>query len=267
MRAYLGGVRFLWLALLITPARADLPDLVEAHEKAVRAVRFAKDYFATTDGKIVMLWDAGTRKQIRVLETEFKILGIRFAPGRPLLAVYGYDDKGGVTALFEANQPGWRKTVRAEHPVFDIAFSPDAKRIATATAGRYAKRIPEGETEPGAVTIWTTSDAARVVSFPVSGRSVAWSSDGKTIAAADGSRIRLLNVKEKTHFAINDITAPRRFSGLRAVSCSPKEPLLAYLVTVNTRRMSWLVQLKALSEKGTAIERPSIGGRDRIHDI
>jgi len=236
-----------------------------AHDNAVQTIRYGSDVFATTDGKVVRIWNKKTRSKEHEIDPKFEIRGMRFSPRSDWLAVHGFEDVGGVLRLYDTSAFESEQPIRTQKPVQDVAFSPDFRFVATATAPHRRSRL--GGTGTGKVTTWRIEDGAKQIEFAVLGHFVAWSHDGKTIAAGDGAKVRLLDLTERTHFPINDVTPRTRFSRIPGVAMSPTDSVLAYGATRNTRRLSWAVELKRLDDKPwTAIHR-GMGGYDWMRNL
>ncbi len=121
----------LWEVASGTMVRA-VPGLKK--DGAVKAIAFSPD------GKVVavggtnnqlVLWDAGTGKEIRVLEAKDKIFSLAFAPGGKTLAAAG---DGGLAGIWDVGTGKARGALKADpfgdsDRLFSIAFISDGKAL------------------------------------------------------------------------------------------------------------------------------------------
>ncbi len=156
---------------------------LKGHAGAARGVAFSPDgaRLAATAGRIVRLWDLATGQAV----TEFKghtsaVYGVAFSPDGARLATAGWDSTARVwdartgTSLLEVKPAEGGKTLGGEHGgMFDVTFSPDGARLATAGYDRTAR-------------VWDAQTGAQllVLRHSMDVRGVAFSPDGAVLATA-----------------------------------------------------------------------------------
>jgi WD40 repeat protein len=133
----------------------------------------------TNSGKVLLL-DVKKREPIRdaLSAHQGEITKVVFSPVGNLLASSG-SDASVVFWDLAKNRPDGR-SIRVEDssaPVYDIIFSPDGKTFATSTMNEN-------------VTLWDVATRQKIGnSIPHIGTTIAYSPDGRTIAAAGGRRV------------------------------------------------------------------------------
>jgi WD40 repeat protein len=107
-----------------------------------------------------------------------------------------------------------------------LAFSPDGKLLAT--AGAPAARLAPGD-EHDTVKIWNVADFSLVARFacdPFAARALAWSPDGRYLAATMERRLGIFSLSNPQHHAIVDLGGDL----VNAVGFSPDGKFLAVAV-------------------------------------
>jgi WD40 repeat protein/serine/threonine protein kinase len=207
------------IAVLGDPARFPLPMRADSHWMAQTG---DGRLLAVPFGRNILLFDARTGRLLRTLtghtgaayRPAFSPDGKRLASGSPnMLRVWGvasgqeelrlpdhthhvwsvaYDpegkhlvsaDHGGTVKVRDAEGRVLTKLAGHTKGVGHLAFSPDGKRLATASLD-------------GTCKIWNTDNWQEAHSFSVKGKTfeaVAWSRDGKLLAAGDDDQVILWN--------------------------------------------------------------------------
>jgi RNA polymerase sigma factor (sigma-70 family) len=168
---------------------------------------------SSPEGHQVAFWDAHRGTELRRFRAHRWMIGeITFSPDSLTLASASTD---GTACLWDVATGKRRQELR--HPrgeyVHAVAFAPGGKVLATGSSGRV-------------VRFWdvaTGRELRQMHGFREEIRSLAFSPDGKTLAAASGGAIQL-----------RDVTTGRprqpaegHHSQLRVLACSPTAPLLA----------------------------------------
>jgi WD40 repeat protein len=175
------------------------PDYHSGHGTWVSVAVFSPDGRLLASGDLggdVFVWDVPTGKVVRRLHRQTGIDDLRFSPDSRFLAVAAdkplviWDVQTGVPVVSLTGAPG-------RDPYFsDLAFSPDGKRLA-AIAHSYDSKTKE---ETITVTAWEINPGALLQELPalrvpaasrVSNVAVAFSPDGKLLAACSGDGLRL----------------------------------------------------------------------------
>ena len=153
---------------------------LHGHNAGVRSVAFSPDGRQIVSGdreQTIKVWDAGAGTEVMTLrghvsgiqEVAFSPDGARIISGSRDKTVKVWDAKAGTELL----------TLRGhEKRVYAVVFTPDGKRIVS--GGQF-----------GVVKVWDAVSGAEVMTLRRPGFGIAFSPDGKTMAAATGSGIVL----------------------------------------------------------------------------
>jgi WD40 repeat protein len=202
-----GTMEFNWRGnLMATAGDADTVRLWEVdtgtevgsvvHKPSVSAVRFSADdrAFVTVgvDGT-ALLWDAGTRTVIASLEHAAAVTAVAFRPGPeandlPLLATLSAD--GGVSLWTKQDARLTRVPLAAAGDVDHVEFSPDGRRVLTATSVGAA--------------VWDTKTARRRLAIGAPGgvTIAQFNPDGRLIVTGSGNgAVRLWDAATGTQVA------------------------------------------------------------------
>ncbi len=169
------------------PGMAFTPD-----GKALAAA--ATDYKMDAETHSVKFWDVATGKEVRKIEAKVDVNVVAVAPDGKVMA-YGI---GNVLILCEVNTGKELRQIKTPGRITTLAFAPDGKTLAIRNGNQ---RIGLWETQTGK-ELHQLSDARAVLrggglAFIVGGfsapetRALAISADGKQVASAAGSTVRL----------------------------------------------------------------------------
>jgi WD40 repeat protein len=130
---------------------------------------------------ILRVWDVATgREELTLKEHQAWLWSVAFDPeGKRLVSA----DAGGTIKVWDARGQLLNSFQGHTKGVNQLAFSPDGKRLASASLD-------------GTCKIWNSADWQEVHSLPSNGKTfeaVAWSKDGKLLAAGDDAQVILWN--------------------------------------------------------------------------
>ncbi len=158
-------------------------DRLSGHSSAVWGLTFASpDRLITSSiDRSIRVWDLNAHRQVALLRGhDSEVNRVATSPDGNTLASSGTDGTIRLWSLHDLQAPA--RVMRGhEGAVLGIVFSPDGKRLASNSWDRSAR-------------IWNlaTLTTERVLSLPGDkGSGIGWSPDGKTLAAATGTEIRL----------------------------------------------------------------------------
>jgi serine/threonine protein kinase len=178
---------------------------------------------AAGSGGILRVWDVTTgREELRLTDHKDPVCSVVFdAEGKRLVS-------GGLRGTVKVRDAEGRVITTLEghkQVVKQLAFSPDGKRLAT----------PSFE---GTCKVWDTDTWKEIRSLPAHGKTfdaVAWSRDGKLLAAGDDDQVILWNAD--TYDELHTLPTP----GLGMVAFTPdgRTLLTARLDCTNGQRHAW----------------------------
>jgi eukaryotic-like serine/threonine-protein kinase len=193
------------------------------HTDTIQALAFSPDgrRIATGgDDRTIRVWDAATGKLVRGLRRSgARIMGLAFSPDSRRLAAAFQDD---TASIWDADSDREDRILRGHKGwVMAVAFSPDGRRLATGgedrvirlwdvVTGQEVKQLaghdqrivavtfsPDGRrlgstSQDGTVLLWDPADGRRIRAFDgVGGRGLAFSRDGRLLAASAGARVKV----------------------------------------------------------------------------
>ncbi|HEY0552407.1 MAG TPA: c-type cytochrome domain-containing protein, partial [Verrucomicrobiae bacterium] len=209
---------------------------VEAHRDAVRSLAWSPNGRSLASGSFreIKLWDASNLEETWAVSSNLldRISALRFAPaGDSLIAADGVPAQNGWVRVFAAgsgkSSAGWQAHADT---IFDLAVSRDGQQLATASGDKLVKiwELASGKEitqleHPGAalgvgfntnatevvtittekqLKIWNVKTRESVVTVTSKKRgfnAVAWSADGKLVAASDDDGALLSYSEFKRH--------------------------------------------------------------------
>jgi WD40 repeat protein len=143
------------------------------------AIAFSPDgkrLAATGEADTISIWDAANGKQVLTLEGHTApVVQIAFSPAGTQLATSSENTEDGIK-VWNVMTGKELFSLKEDHPMFGLAFSPDGKRLAAVGAGRTA-------------VVWDVAAGKKVL--PLLGHSravysVAFTPDGSRLATASG---------------------------------------------------------------------------------
>jgi WD40 repeat protein len=144
------------------------------HENNVEALDVSRDGQWLASGgsdNTVRLWNLKTKKQTAVLPVAANVYTVRFSPDGSTLAASGL---GGMVTIWDLPAAKLRKQFQADSErVWEVAFSPDSKLIATAAAGDTAAHLWDASSGERRMTLSGHTGGPISVSFAPGGRSLA----------------------------------------------------------------------------------------------
>jgi WD40 repeat protein len=204
------------------------------HDSDAATAAFSPDgQFIATSGANgdVLLWEAGTRREVRRFGHWEELMCLTFSPdGRLLAGSAAKNMEHSQVGIWEVNTGALiRKLPIQREFVLSLAFSPDGKLLATAVQN---EKVQLWDISSGALKVTLMGHAQTVVS-------VAFSPDGKTLAtgAAD-SKVKLWNIATEQEVATLELPG-----GCTSVKFSPDGRILAvgYLLDPEQHIRLWEV--------------------------
>jgi WD40 repeat protein len=168
------------------------------HSEFVRSVAFSSDGKTIASGSYdntIKIWDSSTGKVIRTLTGHSSpVYSVAFSSDGKTIASGSYDN---TIKIWDSSTGKLIRTLTGHSsPVYSVAFSSDGKTIAS---GSEDKTIKIWDSSTGKVIRTLTGHSSDTLSFSINngktvsfGSSVAFSSDGKTIASgSDDNTIKI----------------------------------------------------------------------------
>ena len=187
-------------------------------------------------GGVIRQWELATRREQRRWHpspAKASFDSMAFSADGKTLATAGLNDKGAY--LWDVEKPGEPRRLEGdERSIWDIAFSPDGRMVATAAMDGIPRggfgdipNRPEVEPERGSVRLWDIAKGTEIRRFPVQGchpRCLAFSPAGTILAGGfSDATIRLYELPTGKELARLDVKGPMQ----GCLSFSPDGRLLA----------------------------------------
>jgi WD40 repeat protein len=158
-----------------------------------------------SDGGTVKLWDAGTFKTLMTISTG-ETKGIRvlaFSPDGQILATGGYNK---TVKLWDVSTGGLLKTLEHDDTIYGVAFSPDGKTLASTAADDPLRiwEISSGKLlHSFKASLYEDDDGNAKPVYYSEKNALAFSKDGKILAAANFSTILFWNIQKGDYKYLN----------------------------------------------------------------
>lgn len=241
----------------------QLEQMFEGHTRAISSLDFSPDGLILASGSFdqtIKLWDVSSRKLLLMLKTTGQVKDMSFSPDGKILASSGGDG----VRLWDVGAGKLLRFLPSNRGVLTVTFSPDGKLLADAGGGGIRLwDVKEGKllrhlqgTEPELIIsvafspncqvlasggnrrmirFWDVSTGNLKSTIDVKGdfiRAIAFSSDGRILAAADRTSAQLWNIENRQVQEVlsNDVL-------LLSIALSPRGAIWAGGDTSGTLRL------------------------------